>query len=234
MPAGARRAALFDLDDTLVDQQPAADAAVLAWAAQEGLAVDSEDDLVVRWRRLTDDHFARYQRREISFVEQRRARVRAFLGRPAPDGEADELFHGYLVRYEAGWRLFDDVLPALRRARGAGCVVAVLTNGDETQQRQKVDRLGIAQEIDALIASSALPAGKPDARAFHGALARIRVSPDRALMIGDSLENDVLGAQAAGVEAILLDRGGQHSGARVRTVRGLDQVRFGPSASPSA
>ena len=82
-------------------------------------------------------------------------------------------------------------------------------------------------EVDVLVASSSLPAGKPDVRAFRGALARIGAHAEEALMIGDSLEEDVRGALRAGLDAVLVDRGGDGRARDVRTVASLDEVTFG-------
>ena len=236
------RAVLFDLDDTLVDQESAATAAVVAWAASLGI---TGPHVAADWARISGRHYARHQRREITFAAQRRERVREFLssapavvgsaptdsgsgpgvvGLPLTDDAADDLFAGYLERYEAGWAAFDDAVPALRRARAAGLTVAVLTNGDEAQQRRKLDRTGLATEVDVLLASSALPAAKPDPRAFRAATGRLGVEPAGALMVGDSLGTDVRGALAAGLSAVLLDRRGAHPGAGVPTVRTLHDL----------
>ncbi|MEV4350709.1 HAD family hydrolase [Actinoplanes sp. NPDC049596] len=183
-------------------------------------------EIAERWARVSERHYARYQRREISFAEQRRERVREFLGRALSEREADDLFAGYLEQYEAGWVVFDDAVPALRRARAAGLTVAVLTNGEESQQVRKVDRVGLAEEIDMLVASSTLPAGKPDPRAFRHTVERLKVDVGRALMIGDSFEKDVAGAQAAGLPAILLDREDAHVGIEVPRIRSLHELTF--------
>ena len=217
------RAVLFDLDDTLIDGRAAADAAVLAWAAQHGV---TDDEVCQRWANVSERHYACYQRREITFTGQRRARVREFLSLVATDAEADALFAGYLARYEAGWALFDDAVPALRRARAAGLLVAVFTNGDEDQQRLKLGRLGLTGEIEALVASSMLPVGKPDPRAFSGALDLLGLTAEEALMVGDSLHKDVHGALNAGISAVLLDRHGAHPTADVPRIRGLHELAF--------
>lgn len=223
------RAVIFDLDDTLVDQRSAADAAVTAWAAGHGIA---DTDVGQRWAAISETHYARYQRRELTFTEQRRARVRDFLAVTVNDSEADALFATYLTRYQAGWALFDDAVPALRRARAAGLTVAILTNGDEEHQRLKIGQVGLTAEIDVLVASSMLPAGKPDPRAFAGTLAILGLGADEALMVGDSLSRDVLGARVAGMNAVLVDRHGAHPAADVPTVATLDELTF--SERPSA
>ncbi|SNY51231.1 HAD family hydrolase [Paractinoplanes atraurantiacus] len=214
-------AVLFDLDDTLVDQETASRAAVVEWAA--GLGVDG-GEVAGRWARVSERHYARYQRREIGFGEQRRERVREFLGIALSDAEADGLFAGYLERYEAGWALFDDAVPALRRVRAAGLTVAVFTNGEQGQQRRKLERLGLLPEVDLMVASSTLPAGKPDPRAFRHAVERVGVDASRALMVGDSLHKDVLGARAAGLMAVLLDRADSHAGVEVPRITSLDDL----------
>ena len=142
------------------------------------------------------------------------------------DGGADELFAGYLALYEAAWTTFDDAVPALRRARAAGFVVGVLTNGDEEQQRVKLKRLSLEDEIDHLVASSMVPAAKPDPRAFQHAVHRMGVTAAEALMVGDSLENDVLGALSAGLHATLLDRDDTHRDANLPRVRTLADLQF--------
>ncbi|MBO0883412.1 MAG: HAD family hydrolase [Mycobacterium sp.] len=217
------RAVLFDLDDTLVDQKSAAEAAVVAWAAEHGI---TDPDVRQRWARISEFHYERYQHRELTFAQQRTARVREFLAIDVDEHRASHLFDGYLTRYEALWIAFDDAVPALRRARLAGLTIAVLTNGDEEHQRFKLTKLSLLNEIDMLIASSALPAGKPDPRAFAHALDRIGVTPDQAVMIGDSLEKDVHGAMNAGLNAVLLDRRNAWPDIDVPRVKSLDGLTF--------
>ena len=220
----ALAAAVFDLDGTLLDQESAADAASVAWAAEHGIF---DDAVASRWRRIATMHYRRWQAREISFQDQRRERVRDFLGQAMTDAEASAVFEGYLERYEAGWRLFDDAVPALRRARDAGLAVAILTNGDRTQQLQKIGRFALDAEVDAIICSSDLPAGKPDPRAYAAVLEALDVPPHVSLMIGDSYEADYEGALGSGMRAVLLDRAGRHDSGpdRVRTLEDLSFAR---------
>lgn len=214
---------LFDLDDTLVDQASAARRAVIAWADEHG---QRAPDLPERWAAISEAHYASYQRREVTFQQQRRKRVREFLGVAATDAEADQLFEGYLVRYEGAWAVFNDAVPALERARQVGLRVAVLTNGDEVHQRLKVDQLRLTDAIDVLISTSSLPAGKPDRQAFLYAAECLELPVQQLLMVGNSLETDVHGALAAGLHAVLLDRNDEHQGVDVRRVRTLHELNY--------
>lgn len=220
------QAVLFDLDDTLVDHAGAARGAVVAWARERGVT-GSPDEVAARWAALTRLHYDRYQQRELTYLEQRRARVRDFLTHEAlvDDADVDVAFGGYRSRYEAAWTAFPDAAPALRRARESGAVVAVLTNGEHDQQAAKLTRSGLAPYVDHLVASSTLSAAKPHVAAFDEACARVRVAPDAALMVGDSLHHDVHGARAAGLDAVWVDRTATgDAGPDVRRVSGLDEL----------
>lgn len=225
------RAVLFDLDDTLVDHRGARRAGLLAWSASLGLPVvgaDAEEHLA-RWTALEIRHFAAYQRGSLTFAGQRRARIRAFLPHLdlSADPAADEAFAGYLAAYQRAWRAFGDAARAVRRARAAGLAVGVLTNGDR-RQHLKVERVGLAATFasaDVLVLTSrALGVAKPQREAYARACTRLGVSADQTLMVGDSVLNDVRGARAAGLDALLLDRHDEHPGER--RVRTLDEVVF--------
>lgn len=222
---------LFDLDDTLVDQEGASRAALLGWLPELGLDVDDPDELVTAWGIIAEEAYARYQRRELTFLGQRRVRVREFLGADATDDEADELFSGYLSRYERAWTAFDDAVPALRRVRAAGLVAAVLTNGDSAHQRRKLERTGLAEHLDVVVASDDLPVGKPDPRAYTVACEILGVAGGDVLMVGNDVEKDFRGPLDAGMGAVLLDRADRWRGidARIRTLDDLPLAEAGPA-----
>lgn len=216
---------LFDLDDTLFDHRGAADRGVRSWLGHLGLD-GLLDDHVERWFSLEAFHHERFQRREISHVEQRRARIRAFL--PgwdlADDAIADDTFAGYLACYRAAWSAFADAAAALEQAVAAGLTVGILTNGEQGIQETKVQRTGLASSGVQVIASSSLTAAKPDPRAFHEACVRLGVDPEQCVMVGDSLRHDVRGAAGAGLTPVLVDRWGRYD-ARHAEVAGVTRIR---------
>jgi putative hydrolase of the HAD superfamily len=218
---------LFDLDDTLLDHRGAARRALQSWCAQLGVP-GSIEEWDARWLTLETEFYRRFQARELSNEEQRRARVRHFLPDHdlAHDDDADEAFAGYWREYEASWQAFPDAVPALERARTAGLRVGVITNGDATLQRAKVAATALADLDLPILASSELPAAKPDPTAFTAACAAIGVEAGDCTMVGDVPEIDVEGAKAAGLDAVLLDRFGRHEVESVRAVRSLQSLEF--------
>lgn len=117
-------------------------------------------------------------------------------------GRLDECFRREM---EGGVEVFPDVAGALERL-SARYRLAVITNGLPLAQRRKLERLGMAHYFEELVASAEVGVGKPDPEIFHCALRRMRVAAEDALMVGDSLEGDVLGAQGVGMRAILVRR----------------------------
>lgn len=207
------RAILFDLDDTLVDHRGAAERGLRAWLA--GLELDdSLEALMERWFVLEVRHYERAQRGEISYQEQRRARIREFLPSwdLADDAVADDTFADFLGCYQAAWRAHHDAGATLRRTLEAGLAVGILTNGEQAIQESKLQRTGLSSYDVPVLASSSLPAAKPDPRAFHAACAKLGVAPEETVMVGDSLRHDVRGAIGAGLRAVLLDRSGRYDG----------------------
>lgn len=221
-------AVLFDLDDTLLDHRGAAADALRGWARHAGLS-GPPDELAVTWQLLERRYYDMYQRGELTKTEQRRARVREVLSpRTLTDDEADGLFVEYWARYCAAWRPFPDAEGAVRRALAQGLRVGLLTNGDVRDQRRKVEATVLAEFALPLFASSELPAAKPDPRAFAFACAALDVAPDRCVMVGDALVNDVEGALGAGLPAVLLDRYGALGvgSGEFEIIGTLDQLRL--------
>lgn len=224
------RAVLFDLDDTLMDHQTAADRAVLHWADSLGVREDPTE-ITRRWASVSNRHYSRFQRRELSGPEQQRARARDFLPHLdlRLDTDAQAAFDAYLVLYRSAWTAFADAVPALRRARRAGLRVGVLTNGEAQFQWSKMVKGGLAPHVDVFTASSTLPWSKPDPRSYLAACGQLGSEPESTLMIGDALVNDVHGARDAGLPAVLLDRADRHREASLRgavRVRSLAELRF--------
>lgn len=223
-------AVLFDLDDTLLDHRGAARDALAAWTASVGLN-GALDELEARWLHFETIYYRRYQARELTNDEHRRARVREFLPHLdlADDAAADRAFLGYWHAYVAAWRTFDDAVDAIERAQLANLAVGILTNGDIVAQTRKVQSTALATLDLRVFASSELPAAKPHPSAFLSATTALGVEPGRCLMVGDSLENDIAGAHGAGLPAVFLDRSGEtaSSAPSVRSLREIDFAALG-------
>ena len=85
-------------------------------------------------------------------------------------------------------------------------------------------RAGHAGHFDPIIASSRACAAKPDPAIFRRALTKCDANAEQAVHVGDTYDLDVLGARAAGVAAILIDRVGRATPPDCPVVCRLDEV----------
>jgi putative hydrolase of the HAD superfamily len=100
---------------------------------------------------------------------------------------------------------YDDAAPALRALRAAGCALVVVSNWD-CSLRERLEETGLAPLVDAVVTSAELGAAKPERAIFEHALALAGAGPGRAWHAGDSVREDVEGARAAGIRAVLVAR----------------------------
>jgi putative hydrolase of the HAD superfamily len=129
----------------------------------------------------------------------------AFAGERFDDFDAffHELFN-YFARAEA-WQLYGDVEPSVAALQSRGLRLGVISNFDGRLLRI-CEALGIAAAFDAVVMSGRVGYAKPDRRIFAAALAQLGVTPEEALHVGDNEREDVAGARAAGLHALLLRR----------------------------
>jgi putative hydrolase of the HAD superfamily len=106
------------------------------------------------------------------------------------------------------FQAYEDARPALARLSGAGVKLAVIANWD-VSLHDVLARLGLADSFDAIVTAAEAGAAKPAAEPFVFALEQLGVSAGQCVHVGDDPATDVAGALAAGLSALLLDRGGR-------------------------
>jgi putative hydrolase of the HAD superfamily len=194
---------LFDLDDTLLNHREADRLAAQNLYERQAISSPLEAFLTT-WKQAQEQHYKRYSAGEISFQEQRRARISDVLKRPLQNEEADALFTQYLNAYEENWKLFDDVLPCLNQL--SSCRLGLITNGDGQQQRRKLEKTGLTDRFDMIVISSECGLSKPAPEIFLHACALAGEKPEHTLYVGDRYDLDALPARKAGLTGLWLDR----------------------------
>ena len=111
--------------------------------------------------------------------------------------------------------------PLLEALRASGCTIGLVSNTDRDLEAFAAE-LGV--RVDFALASRAHGRRKPCATIFAAALALGGAPSELAVMVGDSLDDDIAGASACGVRAVLVDRLARfpdHAGERIQ---GLDEL----------
>jgi putative hydrolase of the HAD superfamily len=202
------RAVLFDVDFTLCRPGPELSAERYARiAARHGITLDTSrheearDAAVLNIKRhpeLLHDESIWHR-----FTEE------IFIGMGGPESIASEC----ATEIEEGWGvsenfdLFEDVHPVLEELRRRELRIAVVSNGirdlTEFVAHHRLD-------VDAIVDSRSHGRVKPHPTIFQAALVALGVTAEDAVMVGDSLEEDIEGARALGMRAILIDREDRH------------------------
>jgi putative hydrolase of the HAD superfamily len=105
------------------------------------------------------------------------------------------------------FELYDDVPDVLTQLRSAGLRIGLVSNSAR-DVREFARHHGL--EVDAGISSFHHGRSKPHASIFRAVLDLLGVERDEAVMVGDTIADDIEGALALGMRAILLDREGAH------------------------
>jgi len=201
MAHAAVTAVLFDLDNTLIDfwkMKKAASKAALAAMIRAGLRTDERR----AWRTL-NALFDRYG------VENQRI-FDIFLKETTGRSD-DRLLAAGVVAYrrakETQMRPYPDVVPTLRRLRAAGLKLAIVTDAPRFQAWSRLFELKLEKYFDFVVALEDTGRKKPSSMPFRAALRRLRVRPEEAIMVGDSIGRDVLGAHKLGMRTVLAKYG---------------------------
>lgn len=212
-------AVLFDIDDTIYDQ--AVPFAYAIHAVMGTAPAVSDGELYATSRRHSGAIFAAFGRGErpskACYIRRMRETLADF-GISVSDEQASEMQRVYVFESGAAMRLSDEMEQTIawcaqRCSRGIGFI----SNGTWKHQLAKLRVLGCdrwASEQDAFI-SDELGVAKPDPRIFLYACRKKNARPEQTLFVGDSYDIDVVGARAAGMPVVWLNRRGRPMPAEV-------------------
>lgn len=194
-------AVLFDLDDTLVAYRRSG--AELIEIAFETAGVEPVFDLAdyyARYEALIDESEDMVDLRERCFVELVTERgYDEALGRELAATYTDE-------RDQTNVRPLQGALEAIDALHGR-YPLGLVTNGAPGMQRTKLGAVDLDDRFDARVFGGYDVPAKPDPVPVTAVLESLGVAPDRALMVGNSLETDVRAARAAGVPSVWVPDG---------------------------
>lgn len=227
------RAILFDLDGTLRYNHPTFAEAFYDIAARLGAPVTDES------RRRASRWLHYYWAKSDEFVADRNAfgdqseafwihHDLLFLGAlGCPPGQASDLalqaYQHMIDEFKPQDCVFPDVTPTLQVLKEAGYSLAVLSNRSRPYQEQ-LEKLGLAGYFEFAMHAGEVGAWKPGPRIFQQGVERLSVRPEQALYVGDNYYADVVGAQRAGLNPILLDPDGLFPEAECPVIRRLSDL----------
>lgn len=187
-------AVLFDLDDTLCEYGRSRDEMLRIMFDRAGAD-----------RLFSADDFERW----IDNVHGKSPldlREKCFLGLADERGFDEDLAYELAAKYPERDPANVQFLPGAREALdhlADRYDLGLVTNGAESKQREKLSSLGVLDRFDSAVYATPESSIKPDPDPIYEALDQLEARPEEAVMIGDSVEADVMGAKAAGVTSVL-------------------------------
>jgi 2-haloalkanoic acid dehalogenase type II len=206
----ATRAALFDFGGTLYDYRD------LERASREGL------------RAFIDWHGAAVEEAAVASAYRRALRQVFYDYLPRPFYHHRDMFRDALIELARGlglvtsdellerhqalqwrlqardFRLRHGVVETLLELRRRGLHVGMVSNIDQDHLDHLIEVAGIREHFDSLLSSEAAGSCKPDQGFFRQALERAGCAPGEAVFVGDSLPQDIAGANRAGMRSVLI------------------------------
>ena len=208
------KALLIDLDDTLLDYSGGVDdcwtAACETAVGPLGIDTAALVDAVRKARRWFWDDPERHRRERVDMIGAwSKIVARGFEQLGAPNASlAATVAEAFAARRWGVMRLFPGVTEALGRLRDGGVALALVTNGDKSQQRAKIERYDLEGYFEVIQIEGEFGAGKPEEIVYRHVLALLGVPAREAWMVGDNLEWDVGAPQRLGLRGVWVDREG--------------------------
>lgn len=216
METSHKLAIFFDLDDTLYDHLVPFREAVREVLAPDELTLNYAD-LFYTVRHHSDALWPKYLSGELELEETRVLRLeRAFAeyGIELSREQAVKVQASYIGR-QYSIELIDGVAEQLERFIALGHKVGIITNGPKEHQMNKLRGLGIDRIIpeEMIFISDAVGLAKPDPQLFAHVNRVTGTSAENSLYIGDTWDNDVVGALSAGWKVCWYNPRGRQPGA---------------------
>ena len=192
------KAVFFDIDDTLYDTSGFAK---LARKAALNVMIDaglplSPDDAYILLREIIKEKGSNYDR-HLNVLTKR------VFGEENPLLIALGMITYHNVKF-ALLRLFPETMSTLIHLKAHGYHLGVISNGLTIKQYEKLVRLGLHHFFDSVVTSQQANVEKPDIAIFEMAMEKMGCKAENSMMIGNSFNDDILGAINAGMSAVFL------------------------------
>lgn len=168
-----------------------------------------------------------YRNDQVSKTELRRGRFNeafAFFNMQFSLEQLDLMAQAYIDELPLDNHLFDHAIELLEYLKDQ-YRLHLITNGFEEVQHKKLRNSNIARYFLTVMTSEKAGVKKPNPIIFHKALSGANAKPDSSVMIGDSLEADVMGAHDFGIHTIYFNYKNEQKQAPQAMVHSLEQIK---------
>ncbi len=190
----------FDLDHTLWDFDRNSKLAFEALFHQYNIDIDLTKFLAI-YEPINYAYWAKFRVEEISKLDLRRGRLSdsfAHFELIFSEAELDAMAEAYIEELPKNNHLFDGVIQTLDELKPK-YELHIITNGFHGVQHNKLQKSGLMPYFSSVTTSEEVGLKKPNPVIFQKALEKAQAKPQESLMVGDTFEADILGAEAVGM-----------------------------------
>lgn len=197
---------LFDLDGTLVEHGHALFPPLLATMGYERNADEVKLAVAQEIHHFYNHVAAAEEQGWVpDLYRQLYQRVVTRLDIPDPDGERARAIHKYFDSHPVP-PVFEDTLPVVEKLHRDGWRLGVITQRGRSGAESFLREHGLAEMFPVIVAGDDGHGRKPGPGPFHAALEMLGATPQKAIYVGDRIDDDCEGAVNAGLGAFLIDR----------------------------
>lgn len=217
----------FDLDHTLwdFDRNSHETLSELYHELELESKLQTEAEAFIRkYKEINENQWALYRQGEISKEILRTSRYSRTFKHFGYENEVEAAKFGdlYVERSPIKTHLCDGCIDLLQQLNNR-YELHIITNGFEEIQPIKMKSSGIDQYFKVLMTSERANCKKPGTDIFLKAMAEARTNAKESIMLGDSYEADVIGAENVGMKAVLFDANGKYPEVAHRKISHLSQ-----------
>ncbi len=209
------QAILFDLGNTLLyfdspwpEVLAQADVELFNYLQTAGIQLARQEFITEFRQRLN----AYYVQRELDFIEHGTAHIlRTMLAEKGYPNFPETKLRAALKKLygvsQNHWQLEADLASTLAALDRQGYLLGIISNAsDDIDVQTLVDKADIRHYFDFVLSSAACGIRKPNPEVFKQGLTHWQIAPSAVVMVGDTLNADVLGAKQAGIFSVWITR----------------------------
>ena len=196
----------FDLDHTLWDFDKNSRLAFQRMFQYHGITVNLEDFLTI-YEPINFQYWKLYREEKVTKQQLRRGRfAEAFrpFGIHYNETDLDDLANSYIVELPKDNHLFKGVMEILEYL-SPNYYLHIITNGFQEVQHLKLQNSGISAYFNTVTTSEEVGLKKPHPVIFKKALEKAKAAPAKSLMVVDTFEADILGAEAVWMHTLFFN-----------------------------
>ena len=193
----------FDLDHTLWDFEKNSMLTFDKIFNEQMLSIDLKR-FIFYYNPINHHYWKKYRENKISQDELRYNRLADTFDQikfKTTNSQIDQISEAYITYLSSFSHLFEGAIPLLKKLK-SNYNLHIITNGFEQVQNLKIKNSGLKTFFDFVFTAEQVGFKKPHPQIFIEAINQTKADPKKSLMIGDSLEADILGALTQGMHAI--------------------------------